>query len=139
MDTEYTALCPTCGGLPDDHRCAFDFGLAQEGTFSGALMQEKFRKTVAEFDRQHAELYPLVINDEDLQVVTACASAHPELRGGQHVAVACHGVTVIHKPTGIAIRVDDERSQLKCKNEAMKRLRQVLETTSTLWIHWENL
>lgn len=66
------------------------------------------------------------MNSDDLEIVSGCAAAHPNQRGGQHVAQACGAVLVIHKPTGYAVRVDSERSQIKCKNEAIARLEKVL-------------
>jgi protein subunit release factor A len=69
----------------------------------------------------------VTIPSEDLEFVTGCAAAHPMNRGGQHVALACGSVLVIHKPTGIGVRVDGERSQLKCRQVALARLELVLE------------
>lgn len=68
----------------------------------------------------------MILDENDLEIVTGCAAAHPDQRGGQHVAMSCSGVLIIHKPTGIGVRVLDERSQYKNKAKALTRLRHVL-------------
>lgn len=53
--------------------------------------------------------------------------AWPPRVGGQHVTRTETGVLAIHKPTGIAIACDSERSQLGNKLKATMRLEQMLE------------
>ncbi len=66
------------------------------------------------------------VRDEDLEFATGCAAAHPDRRGGQHAGI-CVGVLVIHKPTGIAVRVTSERSQYRCREIAVAKLQSLLD------------
>lgn len=68
----------------------------------------------------------MTLNDEDLEIITGCNAAHPQQRGGQHVARSCSSVMIIHKPTGIGVRSDSERSQHGNKTAALESLRRVL-------------
>lgn len=72
------------------------------------------------------------MNLDDLDIYVGCAAAHPDRRGGQHVAMQCSTVHVVHKPTGIGVRVDSERSQFKNKEIAMKRLEALLTLEADL-------
>ena len=72
-----------------------------------------------------------MIKDEDLQITTGCIVVHPEHMGGQHVAMACSGVRVLHVPSGIAVSVTDERSQHRNKIKCIMLLELCL--TSVGW------
>lgn len=85
-----------------------------------------FRRMIREIRRRRADSGAVVIKDEDLEIVSGCAAAHPDRRGGQHVAKTCTGVLIVHKPTGIAVRMLDERSQYKNKQNALAKLRELL-------------
>ncbi len=71
---------------------------------------------------EFAETGKIVIKDEDIEVTAHRSSG----AGGQHINKTDSAIRIVHKPTGIVVGCQTERSQLQNKETALKMLKSKL-------------
>jgi peptide chain release factor 2 len=87
-------------------------------------------EVMPEFD----EVDNVEIRDEDIEVTAHRSSG----AGGQHINKTDSAIRILHKPTGIVVGCQTERSQLQNKETAMKMLKSKLMEIK-LREHYDNI
>jgi peptide chain release factor 2 len=64
----------------------------------------------------------IIVRDDEIEVSTFRSSG----AGGQHVNKTESAIRILHKPTGIIVKCQEERSQTQNKEKALEKLKQLL-------------
>ncbi len=89
----------------------FDSAGRRQTSFASVEVMPEFEETAK-----------IVIKDEDIEVTAHRSSG----AGGQHINKTDSAIRILHKPTGIVVGCQTERSQLQNKETAMKMLKSKL-------------